>query len=256
LLSAYLFSDYIGLYNNTDTTIYLDGLIVGNGLNYDYDFPIFPCSASATYSLDPQGIWALWFHQLPGSGTDYPLPPGKSVVLATDAIDHRPLFSLGLDLRNADFEFYAGGSDVDNPAVPNARDIGVGHEPLGHGLLWDASGVGAVAWVARPFDPATLHTEIIVGRTWARIPASALLDVAADKSLYQDGYPHCSSGMVNPRFDRQAVSVFGANPLWDDTLALRRREAPFTINGQTVLQYTRTSAWDFKVVPLSPFAKP
>jgi len=81
-------------------------------------------------------------------------------------------------------------------------------------LFWDASGVGAVARVARPFDPATLHTEIIVGRAWARIPASALLDVAADKTLDQGDYPNGSSGVVNPRFDRQAVNGFGANPLW------------------------------------------
>jgi hypothetical protein len=249
---SYDFSEYLGLYNNTDTTMYLDGLIVGSGLIYQHNYPIFPCSVSATYALDPLGIWALSFHQLPGRGTDYPLLPGKIAVLATDAIDHRPLFLLGLDLRDADFEFYAGASDVDNPAVPNAVEVGVGSSPEGHGLLWP--GLGGVAWVARPFDRTTMHTDIIVGRTWARIPANALLDVAADKTTYQGAYPQCA-WLVHPRFDRQPIHLLGAN-LWDDTLAYRRRSLPFTIGGHVVLQHTRTSAWDFGIVPLSPFAKP
>ena len=244
---AYFFSEYLGLYNNTDTTIYLDSLIVGGGLDYQYDYPIFPCSASAAYQNDPLGVWAYVFHQLPGGGTDYPLPPGKSVVVAVDAIDHRPLFSLGLDMRASDFELYdQSGADVDNPAVPNAVSVGMGHQPLGHGLVW--SGLGGVVWIARPFDVTALHTDVIVGRTWARIPASALLDVAADKTTYDGGYRPCD-WLVNPSFDREPIRALGAG-LWDDTLAYRRREVPFTINGQAVLQYTRTSAWDFGIVPL------
>jgi hypothetical protein len=249
---TYLFSEYIGLYNNADTTIYLDGLVVGSGLIYQFDAPLFPCSVQTTYALDPLGIWAWLFHQLPGGGTDYPLPPGKSVVLVTDAIDHRPLYPLGLDLRNADFEFYAGASDVDNPAVPNAVDVGVVKDPLGHGLLW--SGDGGVVWVARPFDLTTLHTDIIVGRTWARIPANALLDVAADRTTFAAEWAQCQ-WLVNPRFDRQPLRLLGAS-IWDDTLAYRRRPLPFTIGGHVVLQYTRTSGWDFDPVPLSPFARP
>jgi hypothetical protein len=31
---------------------------------------------------------------------------------------------------------------------------------------------------------------------------------------------------------------------------------PFTIGGRPVLQYTRTSAWDFTVAPRDPFAVP
>jgi hypothetical protein len=234
--------------------MYLDGLIVGSGLARQFDYPNFPCSLYAPYAQDLLGIWTMWFHQLPGRGTDYPLLPGRSVVLATDAIDHRPLYPLGLDLHAADVEFYAGASDVDNPAVPNAVDVGVGYQPLGHGLLWSAAGLGAIAWVARSFDLTTVHTDIIVGRTWARIPAEALLDVAADQTTYQGEYAACAR-VVNPRFDRQPVHLLGAN-YWDDTLAYRRRRLPFTIGGHVVLQYTRTSAWDFGVVPLSPFAKP
>lgn len=251
---GYFFSGYLRLYNNAATTIYLDGLIVGSGLAAQYDYPNFPCSGYAPYALDPRGIWSNYFHQLPGGGTDYPLLPGKTAVLATDAIDHRPLYPIGLDLRQADFEFYAGGPDVDNPAVPNAVDVGLRSDFFGHGLIWSV--LGKVVWVARSFDLATMHTEIIPGGNfWARIPANALLDVMAIKTAWQGSpYPECS-WLVHPGFDREAVRLLGV-PFRDDTLAYRRRQIPFTIGGHAVLQHTRASAWDFRVAPRDPFAKP
>lgn len=249
---TYYFSAYLRLYNNADTTVYLDGLIIGSGLASQSDLPNFPCSLYLPYALDPLGVWANRFHQLPGRGTDYPLLPGETAVLATDAIDHRPLFSLGLDLRGADFEFYAGGSDVDNPDVPNTGDVGVRSDGLGHGLFW--SSLGKVAFVALRFDLATIHTEFFGNGTWARIPASALLDVMAMKTTYQSGYPECT-WLVHPSFDRQAVKQLGARPE-DDLLAYRRLQLPFTVGGRPVLQHTHTSAWDFTVALRDPFARP
>ena len=249
---TYYFSVYLRLYNNGDTTVYLDGLIIGSGLASQFSYPNFPCSLYLPYALDPLGVWANWFYQLPGRGTDYPLLPGETAVLATDAIDHRPLFSEGLDLRGADFEFYGGAGDVDNPDVPNAADVGVRSDALGHGLIW--SSLGAVAFVALPFDLATIQTGFFGNGTWGRIPASALLDVMAMKTTYQSGYPECS-WLVHARFDRQAVQLLGARPQ-DDLLAYRRISVPFTIGGRPVLQHTHASAWDFTVKPRYPFAVP
>jgi len=250
---TYSFSGYVRLYNNGDTTVYLDGLIIGSGLASQFDYPNYPCSMFAPYALDPRGIWARYFHQLPGGGTDYPLLPGATVVLATDAIDHRPLYPRGLDLRGANFEFYAAASDVDNPDVPNAVDIGVEPFPSGHGLSWTL--LGAVAWVARPFDPATMQRQLLGdGRVWARVPANTLLDVFTKKSTYKAEYPECAR-LVDASFDRREVQLLGAS-LEDYFLAYRRRELPISMDGRPVLQHTRTSAWDVVVAPMTPFAKP
>ena len=250
---AYYFSGYLRLYNNSDTTIYLDGLLIGEGFAWQFDYPTFPCSFYQLYSLDPLGIWARYFHQLPGSGQDYPLGAGKTVVLATDAIDHRPLYPIGLDLRQANFEFYAGASDVDNPAVPNAPSVGTRDAFFGHGLWW--SDVGTVVWVARPFELVSMHTEVVPsGGVWARIPANALIDVMAIKTSYKAGYPECPR-LVLPTFDRDAVQLLGV-PFKDDTLAYRRLQVPFTISGHAVLQHTRNSGWDFTTVRRDPFAQP
>ena len=250
---GYSFSGYLRLYNNADTTIYLDGLIIGSGLASQFDLTNFPCSLYLPYALDPLGVWAHWFHQLPGGGMDYPLAPGEAAVLATDAIDHRPLYPLGLDLRQATFEFNGGPADVDNPAVPNAADVGVRSQPLGHGLVW--SSLGKVAFVALPFDLATIKTQVFGGAgAWGRIPANAVLDLMAMKTTYQSGYPECT-WLVHPSFDRQAVKQLGA-AFVDDTRAYRRLQVPFTIGGRPVLQHTRTSAWDFTVASRDPFATP
>lgn len=248
----YAYTGYLRLYNNADTVVYLDGMIVGAGLASQFDLPSYPCALYAPYALDSRGVWAHWFHQLPGRGTDYPLIPGAPAVLATDAIDHRPLYPIGLDLRRASFEFYAGAGDVDNPDVPNAPDVGLQPTPGGHGLFWTA--LGKVAFIARPLNPATLPTQFFGNGNWARIPAEALLDVMAMKTTYNPGEAECS-WLVHPRFDRQAVQLLGA-ALADDTLAYRRRLVPLNINGRPILQYTATSAWDFTVSRRDPFAVP
>lgn len=249
---TYFGSEYVRLYNNADTTIYLDGLIIGDGLAWQFDYPNFPCSRYTPYVLDPGGIWSHLFYEFPGRGKDYPLSPGETAVLATDAIDHRPLFSEGLDLRGADFEFYEGGGDVDNPDVPNLVDVGTWSDPTGHGLIWSA--LANVAFLARPFDLASTPTAFISESAWRRIPAAALLDVMAVKTTYQSGYPECS-WLVDPNFDRDAVRLAGSRPE-DDLLAYRRREVPFSMGGRPVLQHTRTSAWDFTLVTRAPFARP
>lgn len=61
------------------------------------------------------------------------------------------------DLRQADFEFYAGASDVDSPNVPNAADVVMRPHRLGHGLVWSV--LGKVVWVDRPIDLATMPTQ-------------------------------------------------------------------------------------------------
>jgi hypothetical protein len=254
-LGAYLFNGYLRLYNNADTTAYLDGLIVGRGLAAQFDYPNFGCDVYRPYSEDPAGIWSLRFVQLPGTGTQYPLPPGQAAVLVTDAIDHRPLFPGALDLRDADFEYYAGGGDIDNPSVPNAAELGE-PTPLGHGLLW--SSLGNVVFLTLPLDAAALHRELLPGNQdlrWARFPKEKLLDVMAIKTPYLAGYPECAR-IVNASFDREAVKLlnFGSGP--KDTLAYRRLAVPFTVGGQAVLQHTRWSALDFGVTPRTPFARP
>lgn len=249
---SYFYSVYVRLYNNSDTTIFLDGLIVGSALASQFDLTNFPCTLYAPYAQDKSGIWAIQFHQLPGDGATYPLLPGQTATLAMDAIDHRPLYPGAVDLRDADFEFFAGGVDVDNPDVPNAADVGVRPHPLGHGLKWSV--LAKVAFVALPFDLTTMQKRLFGNGEWGRIPASAILEVISAKTTYQSGDRECDA-LVDRSFDRKEVKILGSAPE-DGFRAYRRKLVPFTVNGLPVLQHTRTSALDLVSSPLEPFASP
>lgn len=73
---------YIELYNNSDTTIYLDGKIVGRGFNYHLDATLWPCAETEPFRNEPRGMWSRLFQAFPGSGHDYPVAPGKTVLTA------------------------------------------------------------------------------------------------------------------------------------------------------------------------------
>ncbi len=252
-IGSYFYSWYLRLYNNGDTTAYLDGMIIGSGRAWQFDYPTFGCDANRPFSEDPAGIWSAWFSQLPGSGSQYPLAPGETAVMAMDAIDHRPLFPEGLDLRGADFEFFGGAGDVDNPAVPNIPDVGL-PVPLGHGLAFN--NLANVVILARPLDVAALVRKPITADAaqWARIPADKIVDVVSTRSMYRAQYPECDR-IISPAFDRESVQLIG-NTQGDDSLAYRRLATPLTLDGRAVLQDTRWSALDFKVSQRSPFARP
>jgi len=254
LTGSYDFNGYFRLYNNADTTVYLDGVIVGDAYAAQFDYPTEPCSTDAELTNDPEGVWAHFFQQLPGRGRDFPLAPGQTAVLATDAIDHRSLAPGGLDLRGATFEF-SGYADVDNPAVPNAQDIGVGPEPLGHGLIFSA--IANVVFVSSPVNAAVLPRKGIPPNAafeFVRFPKDRLLEVVAIATTYSAGDPECPQ-LVNANFDRRAVQLLGSRS--DAFLhAYHRLTTPVTIGGQLVLQHTRTSAADFVVGDRTPFARP
>ena len=108
----YFFDRYIEFFNQTDSTLYLDGLVVAR------------VYASAFLGLnfidDPEFIHSKTVWKFPGTGTDYPIEPGQFIICAVDAIDHRVNAPESFDHRGADFEFYKPDApDIDNPNVPN-----------------------------------------------------------------------------------------------------------------------------------------
>ena len=65
---AYKRQMYVELFNNADTTVYLDGKILGGAFQVDIEISSWPCSETATWRDDPRGIWAQSFQRFPGSG--------------------------------------------------------------------------------------------------------------------------------------------------------------------------------------------
>ncbi len=246
--SNYVFSGYVEIYNNSDSTIFLDGKIFGAGWGISFDSQFRPCSDDRLRN-DPLGIFARYVHAFPGSGTEHPLAPGAAVVVATDAIDHSALVEGGLDLSGADFEFF-GPSDVDNPAVPNMIDVGLAPFFFGHGILFAPFVSTEVAFIAEPVDIAGLPvlfdpSSVASPRKFARYPADKIIDVATFRhTLSGDRFTECVRS-VNVRFDRVEGYFFrGAAVIWYRlTAAWRgsgRTDKPFS---SALARAPQTSWW-------------
>jgi hypothetical protein len=250
----YYTGDYLELYNNGDTTVYLDGKVVGIGISWlrDYAGTDNDCASMAQWRLDPLGIWSGHFYRFPGTGQIYALAAGEAVVVATDAIDHRQYLSTLQDLSGADFEF-VGPSDVDNPSVPNMVNIGLREwnaAVVGHGLYFNS--INRIVFVADSLDPATLvHDNLPVNSPdHVRIPASELLDVFT--SIMKPGLettltPACPQ-LVNMEMDRAHAELLDYNTVD----AIRRNTLLVTPSGHPLLQRTKTSARDFTTATPTP----
>ena len=115
-----LYDTFIRIYNNTDETIYADGLAIVESkfLNSSTDKIL-------TAANDPEANFtAQTVYVIPGSGKDVAILPGKSIKIVDQAIDWNEQVAGALNHTDADFEWYdettsASIKDTDNPAVPN-----------------------------------------------------------------------------------------------------------------------------------------
>lgn len=111
----YLGDAYIKLYNNTDKTLYADGLIIAQSKFQTVDKQSYnPNIMNEAFTVDAM-------IQIPGSGKQYPVEPYKSVIIAVDGINHLEYNVNSMDLSKANFEIkdVDDDEDPDNPSVTN-----------------------------------------------------------------------------------------------------------------------------------------
>lgn len=93
----YIADQYVEIFNNSDETQYMDGIYMAL---VEGDSPIgFPAS------LFPSTLHARQIYRFPGFGKQYPVLPGKSVVICNSARNHSNIAPTSVNLQNADFEF-------------------------------------------------------------------------------------------------------------------------------------------------------
>lgn len=137
----YWHDKYIEVYNQSDSIIYLDGIIVAVVYASSY--------LGQNYVDDPEFVHSKNVWIFPGNGSDYPLEPGEFAVCATDAIDHRINAPNSVDLSKVKFEFYKDDApDIDNPEVPNMIKI---YQPSGFDWLIGGE-QGAIVLAKIPVD--------------------------------------------------------------------------------------------------------
>lgn len=241
---VYPYAGYLELYNQSDTTIYLDGKFIGHTAVQYQDYPNFPCTRYEAWSDDSLGVWAQYVYQFPGTGRYYPLLPGKATIVATDAIDHRVVNPSAEDLSSAEFEF-AGGPD--NPLAADLVNVGTREHYFGDGVIFWGMGV---PFVANRVDVGSLPRAYIPDYSLphVRIPAEAVLDVAIFLPS-ATRYPVCPT-IVHPRFARLPGAVL---PPGDFAPASMQRRVFRQEGDKKILLRTLNSGRDFVVAfPRTP----
>ncbi|MBQ7269697.1 MAG: DUF4876 domain-containing protein [Bacteroidales bacterium] len=121
--ASYLKDTFFEVYNNGEQTVYLDGVCIGDPLGINS----FNFAHQADKLKHPvsEYIWiGTYVWQIPGNGSEYPLAPGESAVIAASAGDHGLVGEGLIDLSQAEFECicqkYIDKGQVDE-AAPNMK---------------------------------------------------------------------------------------------------------------------------------------
>ena len=109
---------YFRIYNNSDETLYADGLVI-----MESEFTTVRKMNYMPNIMD-KAVTVQVVAMIPGSGRQYPVEPGKSMVIGDNALNHKEANPASIDLSGADFEWFTNSTsssvvDADNPAVPN-----------------------------------------------------------------------------------------------------------------------------------------
>ena len=102
---SYSDDQYMKITNNSDVTLYADGIAILESEFLTTDKQDYtPDLMNTDFSVDACYV-------IPGSGTDVPVEPGESLLIAINAINHKEANPNSFDLSNADFEFYDESSN-------------------------------------------------------------------------------------------------------------------------------------------------
>lgn len=267
---------FIEIYNNSDQVLYADGLSFAELVGI-VDLPATKYHVLGSKQMDwsksvnmPGNIdanndyvYARALFTLPGTGQQYPVQPGKSIVIAQTALNHKAPFtdnngkqvtvlnpSLTIDLSGADFEAYYGSfltkpfaSDVDT-AVPNLEVVSY----IGNDMILDNLGRYAYALLKADantklsnlpeYNYPTLAEPTSTSAKYRQIPNRLILDaVEVQPTLPADRIPK----KLNPSLD--AGFAFVPAGAYTSQSIIRKTEK--TVNGRILLKDTNNSTEDF-----------
>ncbi len=212
----YYHDQFLEIYNNSADTLYLDSLIVA-----DLDFG---------YAADSV-IHAIHAYMIPGTGKDWPLPPGEEIIIAQDAIDHSAINLNSINLTDADFEYYVSTSgDVNNPDVPDM--IQLQHK---YGVDFLYSVMNDALCILKVKDPYVLGYD---NHNCLLLPKSAIFDAVEYRENLND---------TNKRLDNTLdAGKTGGIPMYKGKSVSRKVER--IEDGRIILMDNNNSSIDFEVL--------
>ena len=244
--TSYKNDQYVEVYNNTNETLYADGLsLIEHQADGESDNDWEEIKKD---SIVVEMIWTV-----PGSGNDYPILPGNGFLMAQDALNHKsnpdgnP--NCPVDLGNAEFEFFGDlrpGKDIDFAAKNMIENFWV---YKGIDISFHNKGKSAIALVRLPENKEEYIKHNLIPKIFAS--GSSRYFCKIHNSLVEDAVEASSKDALYKRFDASldvgAVSVKSGS---QSGLCIRRKILK-KINGRTIYQDTNNSSVDFEhdVVP-------
>lgn len=243
---GYMKDGYFEIVNNSDEVQYLDGLILSAPAGKQKSKNAWQANGFEDLYASGQGQ-VLAF---PGSGHDYPLQPGQSVLIANDAANHKDLAGDGNkcpDLSKADWEVYLkyANGEVDYLAKnldvifvnnKNMKAFGLGFFGRAYVLARLPQGVTTEAFAADRNNIKTEPNNAAATMEYLLIPSKYVLDAVdiwdAKATVH---YP-----TFLPKDDAEGVL---ASKAWEGKCV--RRKVSKVVNGRPYYQDTNNSANDF-----------
>lgn len=269
---------FIEFYNNSDKVLYADSLYFAETVG------LVSASSANTYNLSATGqmdwtksvnmpsnidanndyIYARAFLMIPGTGKQYPVQPGKSIVVAQTALNHKSPFtgadgktisvidpSLTVDLSTADFEAYYApllakplASDIDNPAVPNITVFSY----FGTDMIFDNPGRYSYALIKADgtqspkdwpqYNYPTKSTPSSSATKYYQIPVKYVIDAV-------EVQPVEAADRIPKKYGATLDAGFTYVPKGSYTSQSIVRKTEKTVNGRVVLKDTNNSTEDF-----------
>ena len=233
---TFLNDRYWEIFNNSSETVYLDGLC----LAYLWGNTNTAAVTNPFYEQYKDAVFVNTAARFPGSGSEHPLAPGESVVVAQSAAnfvtEERPM---DIDLTGADFETYYADSDMsqDNTAVPNMEIV---YKAIAGARVFGMATMSVILFRATDAEIASMEKLPEPGSSssnvFLKIPNGIIID-AVQQYKAEDANP-----VMHAELDASAAVLGREVPV-----IAERKVAYTATDGRKVLQDTNNSGADFVV---------
>ena len=244
---VYNIDKYVEIFNNSDEVQYADGLWIAQA----YGSAV---GAISTVYPDVETADVVYLERvvkLPGNGTEYPIEPSKSIVIAQNAKNHinPDVVTQTVDLSGADFECYVEGAPAsmfpsDNASVPNIIEK--------YGATSSTAkffaGQGTIITIFRMEDSEFESLGTKIGAGYDRLPQFApyCKTLPVDKVI--DAVDLYRKGFENRRGKHVPLSVDASYAACNQRCIAERKISYTTPDGRIVLQDTNNSSFDFALI--------
>lgn len=258
--TPYMRDQFFEIYNNSDEVLYLDNCILGI---LEGSQGVLPTAWMENGEIMKEYALGYYVVAFVGSGTTYPVEPGKSVVIAGQAQNHiaeteamydgsvAGALKSPVNLLSADYEVFLGdykpAVSIDNPDVPNMTVIYANGSQnyftvpyTGNAIIFAKlpEGINPIDYAKDPANLKSRPDGTLPTSTFLMIPQEYVLDGInivnnADKA---------SQRVIRLRAEVDAGTVFMSAPYMGKSI---RRKVESVDNGRVILKDTNNSTEDF-----------